>query len=121
MTYRIDGGTKVSGAHRPWNGTEAKGGAPEKAETEAQRLERETCLTCPLPTCNPDWAACPLWGLEKPRSGGGWRKRLPVPAAFHRLAQKDMTCREIAAELGVSDTTVVRWKRQLGYSRKRLK
>ena len=85
MSYRVDGGAKVGGGHRPW-GTEP---SPERSrklvysETPEQERERETCLSCSLPVCNPRWASCPLRGMKKPPSKRRGSKPLPVPPEFH--------------------------------------
>ena len=120
--YRVDGGAKVGGAHRPW-GTEP---SPDKSqtlikETEAMRTERETCLACPLPECNPYLACCPLrktGGKAKRKAG---RKKLEPPPVFVKYGMDGTSSEEWAEHLGVSKSTVCRWRRELGYRRKKLK
>lgn len=121
-TYRVDGGTKIGGGHRPWLAEDA--GEPDRLhyqETEAQKLERETCLSCSLAVCNPDWSDCPLRKKPRPsRKNCRGATPLPIPEEFHRLGPGPMTSKEIAEELNVSAATVKRWRKKFGYSRMRI-
>lgn len=118
--YRVDGGAKVGGAHRPW-GTEASESKRTVVyETEAQKLERETCLSCSLAVCNPDWSDCPLRKKPRPsRKNCRGATALPIPEEFHRLGPGPMTSKMIAEVLDVSEATVKRWRKKFGYSRTR--
>lgn len=118
--YRVDGGAKISGAHRPWNEPTGKG-YQKVQESEAARRERETCLACPLPECRPAMAAC---GLTKAGAGSGkykgGRKKLEPPAVFVKYGMNSTSTAEWAEHLGVSRSTVCKWRRELGYQRMRL-
>lgn len=123
--YRVDGGTKIGGAHRPW-GTEAS--PPDRKhtvvyqETEAMKKERETCLSCSLAVCNPDWSDCPLRKKPRPsRKNCRGATALPIPEEFHRLGPGPMISKEIAEALDVSESTVKRWRKKFGYSRTSIK
>lgn len=116
--YRVDGGAKVGGAHRPW-GTEASPDTsqPLIKETEEMRAEREACLACPLPECNPYLSSCPVRNRRKgPRQKAG-RKKLEPPAVFVKYGRSSTSNREWAEHLGVSVTTILNWRRELGYQR----
>ena len=123
MSYRVDGGAKVGGAHRPW-GTDP---SPDRSqavaykETEAARRERETCLSCSLPVCNPGWENCPLRKKPRPRRKNcRGATALPIPEEFHRLGPGPMTSKEIAEVLDVNQSTVKRWRKKFGYQRTRI-
>ena len=120
--YRVEDGSTFSGAHRPW-ATESAG-EPDRLhyqETEAQKLERETCLSCSLAVCNPDWSDCPLRKKPRPsRKNCRGATALPIPEEFHRLGPGPMTSKEIAEALDVSEATVKRWRKKFGYSRMRI-
>lgn len=123
MSYRVDGGVKVGGGHRPW-GTEP---SPDRSraiaykETEAVRRERETCLSCDLPVCNQNYYLCPLNNLTRPpQKNCRGIKPLPVPEEFHVLGPGPMTNDEIAKALNVSNSTVKRWRKKFGYQRTRI-
>lgn len=120
--YRVEDGSRFSGAHRPW--TTESAGKPDMLhyqETEAQKLERETCLSCSLAVCNPDWSDCLLRKKPRPsRKNCRGATALPIPEEFHRLGPGPMTSKEIAEALDVSEATVKRWRKKFGYSRMRI-
>ena len=120
--YRVDGGAKISGAHRPWGTETSESKRTVVYETEAQKLERETCLSCSLAVCNPDWSDCPLRKKPRPsRKNCRGATALPIPEEFHRLGPGPMTSKEIAEALDVSEATVKRWRKKFGYSRTSIK
>ena len=120
--YRVDGGVKVGGAHRPWGTETSESKRTVVYETKAQKLERETCLSCSLAVCNPDWSDCPLRKKPRPsRKNCRGATALPIPEEFHRLGPGPMTSKEIAKALDVSEATVKRWRKKFGYSRMRIK
>jgi hypothetical protein len=119
--YRVDGGTKIGGAHRPWGTETSESKRTVVYETEAQKLERETCLSCSLSVCNPDWSDCPLRKKPRPsRKNCRGATALPIPDEFHQLGPGPMTSKEIAEALDVSESTVKRWRKRFGYSRTRI-
>lgn len=88
-------------------------------ETPAQKAERETCLSCSLAVCNPDWSDCPLRKKPRPsRKNCRGATALPIPEEFHRLGPGPMTNKEIAEALDVSEATVKRWRKKFGYQRR---
>lgn len=123
MSYRVDGGAKVGGAHRPW-GTEP---SPDRKhtlvyETEVQKAEREACLFCPLPACLPHSASCPVRHYKKSRpKPKGRRKPMEIPAAFVKYGMDGTSNLEWAEHLGVSPSTIQRWRKKLGYQRTSIK
>ena len=121
--YRVDGGTKIGGAHRPWVGWERLDKHHTVVyETKAQKRERETCLSCSLAVCNPDRSDCPLRKKPRPRRKNcRGATALPIPEEFHRLGPGPMTSKEIAEALDVSEATVKRWRKKFGYQRMSIK
>ena len=123
MSYRVDGGARVGGAHRPW-GTEP---TPDKKhtlayETEVQKAEREACLSCQLPACIPHSANCPVRHYKKsrPKPKGG-RKPMEPPPVFVKHGNSMISNREWAEHFGVSVSMVQRWRKKLGYQRTSIK
>lgn len=120
--YRVDGGAKIGGAHRPWGTETSESKRTVVCETEAKKLEREICLSCSLAVCNPDWSDCPLRKKPRPsRKNCRGATALPIPEEFHRLGPGPMTSKEIAEALDVSEATVKRWRKKFGYSRMSIK
>lgn len=114
----MDGGTKISGARRPWDTAPSPDRSQKlvSRENEETAREREICLSCPLAACNPDWADCPLKACPRePKKNCHGNKPLPVPEEFFRLGPGPMTHRELAEVLGVSCGTVRRWRKKYGY------
>lgn len=120
--YRVEDGSRFSGAHRPW-ATESAG-EPDRThykETEVMQQEREACLSCPLPDCKPSSINCPVRNYKKvavKKKAG--RKRLEPPPVFIKYGKSNITNREWAEHLGVGKTTVANWRRELGYQRTRI-
>ena len=96
--------SRSEGAHRPWSLREKSAKAYcRKPETEAQRRERETCLSCPEPECDPDYC--------HHRSEAKHGKRPPgIPKDF--LIQMDLgtSVRKLAERYGVTQRTISLWK-----------
>ena len=119
--YRVEDGAKISGAHRPWNEPTGKGYQMVQ-ESEADRRERETCLACPLPECKPSSINCPVRNYKnvavKKKAG---RKRLEPPAVFVKHGMNRTSNKEWAEHLGVSASTIQKWRQKLGYQRMTLK
>lgn len=118
--YRVEDGSSFCGAYRPWNEPTSKG-YRKVPESEAARRERETCLACPLPECRPGHTAC---GLTKAGAGSGkykgGRKKLEPPPVFVKYGMNSTSTAEWAEHLGVSKSTINRWRRELGYQRMRI-
>lgn len=121
--YRVDGGAKVGGAHRPW-GTEP---SPDHSltlvykENEVMAKEREACLSCPLPDCQPNIVSCPIRNQKKQKRGHkGGNKKLEIPPVFVKYGMNRTSNREWAEHLGVSASTIFKWRRELGYQRTRI-
>ena len=114
--YRVEDGARFSGAHRPW-GTEPspenRKHTPVHTETEEMQREREACLACPLPDCRPQSPACPV------RHAG--RKAMEPPAVFVKHGMDRTSNKEWAEHLGVSASTIQKWRQKLGYQRMTLK
>lgn len=110
--YRVETGAKVGGAHRPWLLGDKAAAGDKAGETDRQRKERETCLTCELPACNQEWSACPLRKAAGKRMWGS----VPPPE-FLRQGSGPMTDRLWAEKLGVSKQTVRRWREKYGIYR----
>ena len=121
--YRVEDGSRFSGGHRPW-GTEAspeRRHSPLYQETETLKREREACLACPLPDCRPRSPACPVRHAGKaPRKRKGGRKAMEPPAVFVKHGMDRTSNKEWAEHLGVSRSTVCKWRRELGYQRMQL-
>lgn len=124
MSYRVAGGAKVGGAHRPW-GAEAspdKSQPLTKEETEAMRREREACLACNLPDCLMYSMTCPARHYKSvPAKKKGGRKPMEIPEVFVKHGMNGTSNQEWAEHLGVSTTTIQRWRRKLGYQRTSIK
>lgn len=123
--YRVEDGSRFSGAHRPW-GTEPspenRKHTPVHTETEEMQREREACLACPLPDCRPKSTLCPVRHYkEPPRKRKGGRKAMEPPAVFVKHGMDRTSNKEWAEHLGVSPTTIQRWRQKLGYQRMTLK
>lgn len=114
--YLVDGVVKASGAHRPW--LTASQGEPDRSyyqETVKMKAERETCLSCTLPSCRPESPLCPLRNYkEPPRKQHGGRKKMPIPAVFVKYGMNRTSNKEWAEHLGVSTTTIRHWRKELG-------
>jgi len=111
---RFDGGT------RPWNvPTPEDQGKVERVkytETDQARREREACLSCPLPDCSPYSEGCPVFAppaADKSKRRG----KLEPPEEFLRWAFGPMTNQEWADRLGVSKTTISKWRTEYGLQR----
>lgn len=84
-----------------------------KHETEIERIERETCLACPLPDCLPHAAACGLRKRPKAKAKRKTKEPRPVPPGFAQIAE-GMTVAECCRHYGVSHTTMTRWRKEAG-------
>lgn len=113
--------SRYPGATRPWNVPQVK-----QAETEADynyRLKLSThdskekidvCLSCGLPECQPKSSGCQAFP-RKNKTGPG--HKLKPPEEFLRWGWGPMTNQEWASELGVSVSTILRWRREYGLQR----
>lgn len=119
MSYRVSGGTKASGAIRPWDVPQpgaAKKYIPQK-ETEEQARERKICLSCSLPDCNPNLEGC---ALLEPRTVTNRKRPVhykEIPAEFLKFGLGPKTNREWAEEFNVEVSTISRWRKKCGMTR----
>ena len=105
---RFDGGT------RPWNVPTPYDTAEHNvkyAETAQAKRERELCLNCDLPDCAPYSNGCKVCDREGRSKIRGKRTKLEPPEEFLDWAWGPMTNPEWAAMLGVSKTTISRWRK----------
>ena len=95
--------SRYEGARRPWNQDTApasRGPYLYKEDPEDIR----TCLTCPLPDCQPNY--CPI------RRGARKRTREPgIPKDFRIRLDLGDTTAELARRYNVTSRTVSRWKK----------
>lgn len=90
-----------------------KSNRPMRKETEAERLERQACLSCSLPDCNPHYDQC---GIRRMKSKGRRptkRTVKPVPPDFLTVAA-GKTMQEIIRHYHSSWEVVSRWIREAG-------
>ena len=105
--------TRMPVASRPWTLRESQPDQedPKRVETAKQREEREICLGCDLPDCMPEAFSCPLYQHSQ-KTKKPVRHKSKMLQEFLQWAWGPMTNREWAEKLGVSKTTVARWRRE---------
>lgn len=105
--------TVFYGARRPWNCSPPENVSPNQSGRPISKkavAERETCLSCTEPDCPSE--QCPLI-RRKPK-----REKLVPPEEFLRWAWTPMTNMEWAEKLGVSRTTISKWRAEYGLQRR---
>lgn len=113
MSVPLGKRTRMPVASRPWNLREPQPDQedPRREETEKQKMERQICLTCDLPGCTPEAAACPLYQHDQATKKPVYHKSEALKE-FLAWAWGPMTNREWAEKLGVSPSTISRWRKE---------
>ena len=104
---------------RPWAVPQPDGSKKyvPKEETEEQAREREICLSCTLPDCNPRLEGC---ALQAPRTAKNRKRPVhykEIPEEFRKWAWGPKTNREWAKEYNVEVSTISRWRKKVGAQR----